>query len=104
MTVRLLPSVTVDSRCFTPDTLATASSTFLVTWLSSSPGAAPGWMTVTETIGTSIFGARVMGSMLKPTKPSRVSTTNSTIGGIGLRIAAPEMLNAIVSSPRPALP
>jgi hypothetical protein len=38
------PSVTVETTCQTPLTLATASSTFFVTWDSSSDGAAPDWV------------------------------------------------------------
>ena len=97
MIVWLLPSVIELVTCLTPLMLATASSTFLVTCASSSAGAAPGWVTVMETTGTSTFGARVIGSILKPTRPTRVSTANSTSGGIGLRIAAPEMRSAIAS-------
>ena len=55
-------SVTVEVMCFTPVMPATASSTFFVTCFSSSAGAAPGWETETETIGTSMFGKRVTGS------------------------------------------
>ena len=99
MAVRLVPSVTVDSRCFTPVTAATASSIFFVTCASSSPGAAPGWVTVMDTMGTSMLGVRVIGSMAKPTSPRIVSTANSTSGGIGLRMAAPEMLNAMLAAP-----
>ena len=38
------PSVTVETTCHTPLTLATASSTFFVTCNSSSDGAAPDWV------------------------------------------------------------
>ena len=46
----------------TPEMLATASSTRLVTCVSSSLGATPGSVTVTETSGTSMLGKRVIGS------------------------------------------
>ena len=91
----MLPSVTVLVTCLTPVTLATASSTFLVTCASSSAGAAPACVIVTDTTGTSTFGARVIGSIQNETRPTRVSTANSTSGGIGLRIAAPEMRSAM---------
>ena len=84
MMVWLVPSVTVLVTCFTPDTLATASSTFFVTWASSSEGAAPASVTVTATTGMSTLGARVMGSIRNATSPSSVSTVNSTSGGIGM--------------------
>ena len=48
----------------TPEMLATASSISLVTCVSSSAGAAPLCVTLIETIGTSIFGKRVIGSVL----------------------------------------
>ncbi len=41
---------------------ATASSTSLVTCISSSAGEAPLWLTVMATTGTSILGKRVIGS------------------------------------------
>ena len=95
MMVWLLPSVTKLVRCLTPVMLATASSTRLVVCASSSAGEAPGCRMVTETTGTSTLGARVTGSIRNDTRPSRVSTANSTSGGIGLRMAAPEILSAI---------
>jgi hypothetical protein len=60
MAVTELPSVTVETTCFTPVRFATASSTRLVTCDSSSEGAAPDWVTVTDTTGTSMFGKRVI--------------------------------------------
>ncbi len=91
-----LPSVTVELMCLTPATPATASSTFRVTWVSSSEGAAPDWVMVTAITGTSMLGARVMGMSRKASTPSTVSTANSTMDGIGRRIAAPEMFSATV--------
>ena len=64
-TVSEVPSVMVEEMCFTPCTPAIEVSTTLVTCVSSSLGAAPGWVMVTETIGTSIFGMRVIGSRSK---------------------------------------
>ena len=65
MTVCDWPSVTVELISSTPVIEATASSTSFVTWLSSSAGEAPLWVTVTATSGTSMFGNRVIGSALK---------------------------------------
>ncbi len=95
-----LPSVTLEVTCLTPATLATASSTLRVTWVSSSAGAAPVSVTETETIGTSTLGARVIGMARNEITPRTSSTANSTIAGTGLRIEAPEMLSAISSQPR----
>ena len=97
MTVVDMPSVTVDMMCLTPVMLATASSTSLVTWLSSSAGAAPDWTTVIETSGMSMFGKRVTGSVMKLMTPSSVSTENSTIAGTGRRIDHAEILRRIIS-------
>ncbi len=85
-TVCELPSVSVEMTFLTPLMLATASSTRLVIWVSSSLGATPGSVTVTETSGMSMLGKRVIGSFEKLIKPSTISTRNSRIGGIGLRI------------------
>ena len=89
------PSVTVDMMCLTPGMLATASSTSLVTWLSSSAGAAPDWTTVTAISGMSMLGNRVTGSVMKLMMPRSVSTENSTIAGTGRRIDQAEMLRRI---------
>ena len=51
--------------CRTPVTLAMASSIGLTTWLVSSDGAAPGWPTLTEMIGRSMFGIAVTGRFRK---------------------------------------
>ena len=80
----------VEVTFLTPEMLATASSTRLVTCVSSSLGATPGSVTVTETIGTSMLGKRVIGSLEKLISPSAISTMNSRIGGTGLRIAQAE--------------
>ena len=94
------PSATEEVKCFTPATLATASSTLRVTWVSSSAGAAPDWVIAMETMGTSTLGARVIGMLRNAATPSTSSTTNSTMAGIGRRIEAPEMFSAIRSASR----
>ena len=50
------PWVTTDCTVLTPVTLARASSTGRVIWVSISPGAAPFWVTVTATTGNWTFG------------------------------------------------
>ena len=85
--------------CLTPLTPATASSTRFVTWFCSSDGAAPGCVTVIETIGMSMFGKRVIGSCRKLKTPRTSSTMNRTIDGIGFRIAQAETLRRISASP-----
>ena len=52
----------VEVMCLTPLTPATASSTFLVTCVSSSDGAAPDCVHANRTIGMSMLGKRVTGS------------------------------------------
>ena len=93
------PSMIVDMMCFTPVIEAIASSTFLVTWLRSSEGAAPDWVTVTATTGTSMFGNRVTGMPRNATMPSAISTTNSTSAGMGWRIDQAEKLKFMDCSP-----
>ena len=66
-----------------------------MTWLCNSDGAAPACVTVTETIGRSMFGKRVIGRFRKLKMPSTISTTKSTIDGIGFRIDQAEMLSRI---------
>ena len=61
----------VEMMCLTPVMPATASSTCLVTCVSSSAGAAPDCVTVTETIGTSMLGKRVIGSWRKLKMPEQ---------------------------------
>ena len=90
-----VPSVIDEMMCLTPFTPATASSTHFVTWVCNSLGAAPAWVTVTETIGMSMLGKRVIGRLRKLTRPSSPSTRKSTIEGIGLRIAQAETFRRI---------
>ena len=92
ITVEDLPSVNVEVTCLTPETLDTASSTLRATCVSSSAGAAPDWVTVTEMIGTSMFGNLVIGRLLNDTQPSASSTTKSSTEGTGWRIDQAEML------------
>src|SRR5258708_1528573 len=73
----------------------TTSSTDLVTCASSSAGAAPNCVIVTETTGTSTFGSCVIGSLLKVRIPSAQSAADTTMGGSGCRIDHAEMLTAI---------
>jgi hypothetical protein len=56
------PSVTVELRCDTSPTVATAFSTSRVTCASSSDGEAPGCVTVTVTTGMSMSGYWLMPS------------------------------------------
>jgi len=84
------PSVIREMMCFTPATPATPSSIRRVTCFSSSAGAAPAWVTLIATIGMSTLGNSVIGRPRKLTIPRIVSTRNSTMGGIGLRIAQAE--------------
>ncbi len=65
------PSVTEEVMCFTPDTLAIESSILRVTCVSSSAGAAPACVTVTDTTGTSTLGARVIGMARNETDAQR---------------------------------
>ena len=93
------PSVIDDLRWWAPATLATASSTFLVTCPSSSPGDAPNCDTRTDMRGTSTFGILVIGSLVKLIHPSATSATAKTMGGVGFRIDHAEILSAIGALP-----
>src|SRR5215470_11361777 len=73
----------------------TASSTVLVTCVSSSAGAAPNWVIVTEMAGTSTFDSCVIGSLAKVKYPSATSAADITIGGSGCRIDHAEKLTAM---------
>src|SRR4051794_9867107 len=90
-----VPSVTVDWMCLTPAMPETESSILRVTCVSSSDGAAPDWVTLTETTGTSMLGNLVIGRLLNDTQPSATNTTNSTIDGTGYRIDRAETLKDI---------
>src|SRR5882757_3643977 len=90
-----IPSVTEDVMWWAPSMPETASSTVLVTCDSSSAGAAPNCVIVTEMTGTSTFGSCVIGSLLKVRYPSATSAAAITRGGSGCRIDQAEKLTAI---------
>jgi hypothetical protein len=89
-----VPSVSCEVTFLTPEMFATASSMRLVICVSSSLGATPGSVTVTETSGMSMLGKRVTGSLEKLIRPSATSTMKSRIAGTGLRIDQAEMFMA----------
>src|SRR6201987_1832909 len=95
MVVTETPSVTLEMTCQTPVAPAAASSRFLATWVSSSPGAAPNWVIVTSMMGKSMLGNRVIGSATKLLAPRTTSTRKLTIAGIGDRIDHAETLSVI---------
>ena len=86
MTVVESPSVTVEVTRLAPVRPATASSISFVTWLSISAGAAPDWATETATRGTSMFGKRVIGRLLKACQPRTRNRKKASSGATGLRI------------------
>src|ERR1700730_9022276 len=88
----------LDVMCLTPTTPAAAFSTFFVTCVSNSLGAAPVWATVMVTMGMSMLGICVIGSVFRLTAPRTIRTTKNTNGGIGLRIDQAEMLRFISTS------
>src|SRR4030081_10391 len=90
----------LDVMCLTPTTPATAFSTFFVTCVSNSLGAAPVWIMVMVTMGMSMLGICVIGRVFRLITPSTIRTTKNTNGGIGLRIDQAEMLRAISTSSR----
>src|SRR5580658_5093534 len=59
--------------------------------VSISEGAAPGWLTKTETNGVDRSGLSVIGRRMNETTPNTSSTANSTSGNIGCVIAQAEM-------------
>ena len=89
------PSVMTELMWWVPVTPATASSTIFVTRDSSSAGGAPTCATVTEMTGTSMFGMRVTGSLLKLMQPSTTIAAAMTMGGRGCRIDHADMLKAM---------
>src|ERR1700741_1026183 len=90
----------LDVMCLTPTTPAAAFSTFFVTCVSNSLGAAPVWVTVMVTMGMSMLGICVIGRVFRLTAPSTIRTTKNNNGGMGLRIDQAEMLRAISTSAR----
>ncbi len=92
------PSVIDDEMCRTPSTPETPSSIVLVTWDSSSEGAAPNCETATEITGMSALGSRVTASLVKLTHPSTRRMIEKTMDGSGFRIDHAEMFKAIIVS------
>src|ERR1700681_2228354 len=90
----------LDVMCLTPTNPAAAFSTFFVTCVSNSLGAAPVWMTVMVTIGMSMLGICVIGRVFRLTAPSTIRTTKNTNGGMGLRIDQIHMLKTLCISSR----
>src|SRR3546814_10493320 len=79
--------------------LRIAASTRWVTWVSISVGAAPGWLMSTSAPGKSMSGSFCTSMRTNEISPARVSATNRTIGGIGLRIDQAEMLRKFMARP-----
>ena len=77
-----------------PCSVATEFSILRATSVSICAGAAPGRLAVTVTVGRSMSGNCWIFMRLKAITPSRVSMTNSSIAGIGLRIDQAETFMA----------
>src|SRR5438309_57213 len=92
-----LPSLTVELISSTPSRLRTAASTFCVTCVSSSVGAAPGCEIDTNTAGKVISGFWLTFIRMNETKPARVSAAKRTRPGTGLRIDQAEMLRKFIA-------
>src|SRR4030081_3866411 len=90
----------LDVMCLTPTTPDAAFSTFFVTCVSNSLGAAPVWVMVMVTMGMSMLGICVIGRVCRLTTPSTIRTKKNTNGGIGLRIDQEEMSRAISTASR----
>ena len=84
------PSSTVVYMFLMPVTVATESSILRATSVSSWAGAAPGWVTVTVTIGSWMSGKSCTSVMRKASSPASVSSANSRIAGTGLRMEKAE--------------
>src|SRR3546814_15712671 len=80
-----------------PSMLRIAASTRWVTWVSISVGAAPGWLMSTSAPGKSMSGSFCTSMRTNEISPARVSATNRTIGGIGLRIEQAEMVRKFMA-------
>ena len=93
-------SVMVEVTCLTPVMLATASSTFLVTWSRARPARRPDCVTVTETTGTSMLGNRVIGSLAEAHQPERDQHEEQQGAGTGWRIDQAEMFSVMARSLR----
>src|ERR1700737_847828 len=90
----------LDVMCCPPTPPAAAFSTFFVTCVSNSLGAAPVWVTVMVTMGMSMLGICVIGRVFRLTAPSPIRPTKNPNGRRGLRIDQVEMLRAISTSSR----
>src|ERR1700733_3116384 len=91
------PSVIDDEMWRTPSTPEMPSSIVLVTWDSSSAGAAPNCETATEITGISALGSRVTASLVKLTQPNTSRMIENTTEGSGLRIDHAEIFKAITA-------
>ena len=80
---------------------ANASSSRFVTVDSRSPVDVPGAFTVTTATGNAVSGLTFTGSFRKAKQPPNVSAMNSTMVGIGDRIAQAEMFISRPSRPAP---
>src|SRR6185437_14982653 len=85
------PSIASEVMLSMLPTLATAASTFCMICVSTSCGEAPCCSTCTSTTGKLTSGFRVRGRRLKATVPRNSSTTNSTTGETGWRMAQAEI-------------
>ena len=81
-----MPSSTVVYMFLMPETVATEFSTLRATSVSSWAGAVPGCATVTVTMGNWMSGKSCTMVFLNASRPARVSSANSRIAGIGLRM------------------
>ena len=97
------PSDTVELISSMPLRLRTAASTRWVTWVSSSVGAAPGWVIWTIAAGNSISGSFCTSMRAKATTPARNNAAKMTSGGTGLRIDQADMLRKFMG-PVPSAP
>src|ERR1044072_6541777 len=98
--VLLLPSRMLELISVTPLIPRTAASTRRVIWISSSGGAAPGWLIETVAAGDVKSGWRFASIRLNAMSPMASRKVNNTSGMTGLRIAQAEMLRI---SPDPVL-
>src|SRR6476659_3487098 len=94
-----IPSVMTELMWWAPVTPEMAVATVFVTRDSSSAGAAPNCATVTEMTGTSTFGMRVTGNLLKLMQPRTTIAAAITMGGRGCRIDHADMLKAMSITP-----
>jgi hypothetical protein len=62
------------------------SSSGLETWLSTTSADAPGYLTVTVTTGSSIFGYSRTDSLLKLTAPISTTSRDNTVAKTGRRM------------------